>query len=222
MLENVVESHNIKIASLEEELKSCGASSSSVNCKNCENDVKQFKCKECDFVIDIEIHMELHKEKTHKAVMFVCEMCDYRTSLEENLQKHEVDEHAVECNFCEETFYKQSKLEKHICRVKIPNPEYWDMYMKNWYIRDTCIPVFSRKLKKEIILLHNEHCWENGNPCAEFPQNLDKSEKSFLDTSGLLHIPAIKSGTLLKNGSIYWLALRCVMDKLVDYEVICK
>ena len=94
--------------------------------------------------------------------------------------------------------------------------------MKNWYIRDTCIPVFSRKLKKEIILLHNEYCWENGNPCAEFPQNLDKSEKSFLDTSGLLHIPAIKSGTLLKNGSIYWLALRCVMDKLVDYEVICK
>ena len=120
--------------------------------------VKQFKCKEYDFVIDIEIHMELHKEENHKAVMFECEMCDYRTSLEENLQKHEVDEHAIQCNFCEETFYKQSKLEKHICRVKIPNPEYWDMYMKNWYIRDTCIPVFSRKLKKEIILLHNEYC----------------------------------------------------------------
>ena len=93
------------------------------------------------------------------------------------------------------------------------------MYMKNWYKRNACIPVFSNKLKKEIILLHSEQCWENGNFCSEVPENFDAPEKSILDVNGLLHVPAKKSQTLREDGSICWLALRCLMDKLVDYQI---
>ena len=104
-------------------------------------------------------------------------------------------------------------LDKHVCRIQIYNPEYFDMYMKNWYIKNACIPVFSRKYKKEMILLHSEHCWD-------LPLNIDRKKLSYLDSSGLFHVPAKKSSTLMEDNSINWIGLRCVKGKLVDYQVI--
>ena len=94
------------------------------------------------------------------------------------------------------------------------------MYMKSWYVRNDCIRVFSRRLKKEIILLHSEHCWEKENFCSEMPGNFDQKEKSILDENNLLHVPAKKSETVRKDGSICWLALRGTMDKLTDYKIL--
>ena len=56
--------------------------------------------------------------------------------------------------------------------------------------------------------------------CSEIPVNFDSAEKSILDENGLLHVPAKKSLILKENGSIYWLALRCLMDKLDGYEIM--
>ena len=77
-----------------------------------------------------------------------------------------------------------------MCRLHVPNRDYMNMYMKNWYIRNDCICVFSKRLKKEIILLHSKHCWEEENLCNEIPNNFDQKEDSILDENKLLHVPA--------------------------------
>ena len=95
-----------------------------------------------------------------------------------------------------------------------------DMYTKNWCIRNQCSRVFSRRLKKEIIWIHSEHCWENENFCREIPAHFDINEQSTLDENNILHVPGKKSQALREDGSICWLALRGTMDKLTGYQII--
>ena len=94
----------------------------------------------------------------------------------------------IKCDYWDEMFVGETKLDQHTCRIRVSDPEYFDMYMKNWYIRNACIPVFSRRLKRELILVHSEHCWENANSCSELPPMLDKKVRSALDSNGLLHV----------------------------------
>ena len=51
--------------------------------------------------------------------------------------------------------------------------------MKNWYRRG--VPVFSKRLKKEIIILHSDKYWVNKDFCSEIPEDVDTSEKSVFD-----------------------------------------
>ena len=94
--------------------------------------------------------------------------------------------------------------------------------MKNWYVvRDSCIPVFSKRLKKEVVLLHAEQCWENRNFCSEIPGNLETSEKSVLDENGLLHGSIKKSQIIYRDGTICWLGVRGLMQgKMEWYQII--
>ena len=115
-------------------------------------------------------------EEMHKAIECEFDICDFSTTKTENLKTHIKDNHTFKCKHCDVTFLGERKLEKHTCRIKISNPEYFDMYMKNWYIKDKCIPIFSRKLKKEVILLHSELCWENENSCTDIPLNLKEGK----------------------------------------------
>ena len=95
------------------------------------------------------------------------------------------------------------------------------MYVKNWFIRNACTPVFSKRLNKEIILLHSEHCWEGKNFCSEIPEQIDTSKKSILDDNGLLHGPAKKSDSVRSDGSICWLAVRGLqLGKMDWYQII--
>ena len=91
-----------------------------------------------------------------------------------------------------------------------------DMYVNNWFKRNACIPVFSKRLKKEIVILHSEICWEQQNFCSEIPANFNVSEKSILDENGLLHGPAKKSESVREDGSICWLAVQGLMLKKMD------
>ena len=91
------------------------------------------------------------------------------------------------------------------------------MYVKNWFRRGDCIPVFSRRMKKEIVLLHSDNCWEGGNFCSDLPENFDSDEKSILDDSGLLHGPARKSDSVRIDGSICWLAVQGLMRNKMDW-----
>ena len=93
--------------------------------------------------------------------------------------------------------------------------------MKNWFVRNACIPVYSKRLKKEVVLLHTEQCWEKKNFCPEIPFNLDTTQKSVLDENGLLHGPIKKSHIIGKNGTIDWLGVRGLMlDKMNWYQII--
>ena len=162
----------------------------------------------------------INKNSSNTDLKFFCDICDFQSVNKDDLKSHNYENHEVKCDHCGETFEGRRKLEKHICRLNIQNPAYIDMYMKNWYVRNDCIRVFSKRLKKEIILLHSEHCWEKENFCSEMPGNFDQKEKSILDENNLLHVPAKKSETVRKDGSICWLALRGTMDKLTDYKIL--
>ena len=94
-----------------------------------------------------------------------------------------------------------------MCRKHVQNPDYMDLYVKNWFVRNSCIPVFSKPLKKEIVLLHSELCWEGKNFCSEIPENLDSQEKSVVDVKGRIHGPAKKSGSVVEDATISWLAV---------------
>ena len=186
MLENVVESRDMVIIRLKDELKSVEECSSSIDCGNCDkiyenatihdthkevkdgdttsdfgttSTVNQYRCKECDFLSESVEYLDLHLLKEHTPS--VCDKCDFKAASGKILQTHIVEKHTIKCDFCDETFAGETKLDQHTCRIKVSDPEYFDMYMKNWYIRNACIPVFSRRLKREIILVHSEHCCEN-------------------------------------------------------------
>ena len=197
MLENVVKSRDMVIDSLKDELKSFEASLSSIDCGNCDkitsqdlhdeevkdthstsdfcstSTVNQFRCnKECDFFSESVEYLDLHVSREHTAT--VCDMCDFKAASGKCLQTHIIDKHTIKCDYCDEMLVGETKLDQHTCRIRVSDPEYFDMYMKNWYIRNACIPVFSRRLKRELILVHSEHCWENANSCSELPPMLDK------------------------------------------------
>ena len=154
ILENALECRDQKVNYLEEELKkkeketslsysddNLPSTSKCGNCEDTTSKVKQYKCVECDFLNASEVSLDLRMTEEHG---FDCEMCDFRTTSEENMKNHRTDKHAVRCNFCGETFIGTNKLKNHMCKIKISNPEYWDLYMKDWYIRKSCIPIFSR------------------------------------------------------------------------------
>ena len=98
-----------------------------------------------------------------------------------------------------------------------PNPDYLDLYVKNWIRKGDCVPVYSKRMEKEIVILHSEICWENQNFCSDIPKNLDISEHSALDQDGLLHGPAKKSGSIQKNGNICWLAVLGLIKEKMDW-----
>ena len=163
--------------------------------------------------------MKVNRREMHDDLP--CVFCDFETKTAEALKQHKIQIHGVKCEFCEQTYISDHKLRTHMCRKHIPNPDYMDMYVKNWFIRNSCIPVFSKRLEKEIVLLHSEQCWEGKHFCSEIPENLDTNEKSVLDDNGLLHGPAEKSGSLGQDGVIFWLAVRGLMlGKMDGYHIL--
>ena len=135
---------------------------------------------------------------------------------------HMKETHRVKCETCDEIFAGIKKLRSHLCRVQIKDPEYFDIYMKNWYRRGDCIPVFSKRLKKELIILHSENCWEGENFCSDIPENFDTTVQSVLDENEIIHTAAMrKNGAVRKDGSICWLELLSLLQThLPNYSTI--
>ena len=186
MLENVIQSHGNQIVRLKTQLQSFEPSTS-VSCGNCNEEIRNDReecelkndsdddamnkiitCKECDFVArseqDVKKHVEEHHVVAHgnlnictEETQFACKLCDLILLTEDD---HKIRVHQVECAHCKESFMGTCKFEKHICRIHVENPEYMDkdMYMKNWYSKNDCIRVFSRRQKKKIIIIHSGHC----------------------------------------------------------------
>ena len=234
MLENGVKNRDIKIISLTEELKSFEASKSTNNltnhCKQCGSDSDEDtdrenkessevstsrikECDQCEYKADVN-SMDMHVIEMHE---FSCELCDYKTKTEDGLTDHTKDYHEVACEQCGERFIGLGKLRRHFCRKHVSNPEYLDMYVKNWFRPGDCIPVFSRRLQKEIVILHSEGCWKKDNFCCELPDNVDENGDSILDDDGLLHGPAKKSGSVREDGSMCWLAVQGLMINKMDW-----
>ena len=222
------------------ELKSFEASTSSSTkhvyvCKECESESEEDtekhietsnevstsskgvqKYDKCNFTGN-EKNIEIHVNEVHAIVKFNCDVCDFNAKSEEVLKNHRMEHNEVTCEHCGESFIGSEKLGRHLCRKFVPDPEYIDMYVKNWFRRGDCIPVFSKRWEKEIVLLHSDNCWDGENFCSDIPENFDASEKSIVDNNGLLHGSAKKSGSVRSDGSVCWLAVLGLMTNKMDW-----
>ena len=115
-----------------------------------------------------------------------CEQCDFSTESEKGLKIHMSRMHEVKCSDCDEKFAGETRLKSHMCRIHIENPDSEYLYMKNWFIKDTCIQVFGKEEEKNVALLHCKHCTEI-EYCSEFPPGL-KTRVRQDDESGLIHL----------------------------------
>ena len=111
-------------------------------------------CDDCEFQGDVS-KMKVHRFEMHD---FPCDFCEFVAQHPEDMRKHKLGAHGAVCEFCELTCISEKKLSTHMCRKHVQNPDYMDLYVKNWFFRNSCIPVFSKRLKKDIVLLHSELC----------------------------------------------------------------
>ena len=82
-----------------------------------------------------------------------------------------------------------------------------DYYMKNWFVKDGCIRIFSDKKKREIGMLHSELCL-NSIHCSDLPQQkIDNGLRTVVDHY-YSHMPAYR---FLSNGNIDWNILKLNM-----------
>ena len=214
VMEHILKNRGLEIYSLRNELDTFQAANV-IDCENCDDK------KETVSLDEIMTESELCKETT--SVRHVtCDQCEFIVDNEECLRLHMKETHEVKCETCDEIFAGLKKLRSHMCRVQIKDPEYFDIYMKNWYRRGDCIPVFSKRLKKELIILHSENCWEGENFCSDIPENVDTTVKSVLDENEIIHTAAMrKNGAVRKDGSICWLELLGLLQThLPNYSTI--
>ena len=240
MMENVLAKEKQKVSDLETKR----LDSLKYVCENCENPVvsktslqvhasdlndenlpSTSKCGTCDYESDDETDFQNHMSSNHineelQIFEIKCDICDIKEKTEEAMASHNLKVHGLHCEYCGETYIGEKKFRTHTCRKHVPNPDYMDLYMKNWYVRNSCIPVYSKRLKKEIVLLHSEQCWEKKNFCAEITFNLDTNETSVLDENGIIHGPIKKTHIISKDGTICWLGVRGLMLGKMDWYSI--
>ena len=226
MLENVIESSNIKINSLEERVKEYEDNirvPETTPCKKCDFDSKKennlqeqtsnqlmdadesepstSKCGQCDYESDSESEMKMHMHSKHA---LLCEECSFNSDNTNEMKNHMKKMHSTKCKFCNETFVGERKLKKHLCRLYIINPSFEDYYMKNWFVRDDCIRIFSDSQKVDIGMIHSEKCIESSH-CSYLPHQLITKTNRFVDDNFYAHMPASK---YLLDGSVNWNILK--------------
>ena len=92
------------------------------------------------------------------------------------------------CEYCHVKFSGRKKLRNHMCRNHVKNPSWGDFYMKNWFVKNECVRVFSEQQQKEVATIHSELCVENRS-CSFLPSSF-KSQHIFKDDQDLIHLPA--------------------------------
>ena len=137
---------------------------------------------------------------------FTCDMCNFNTNNEKGLKIHTRKMHEIKCTSCDVSFQSEAKLKEHTCRLHISNPSYKSMYMKDWFVKDSCIRVYDSGLQKEIALLHSDFC-KKCEPCADYPTSFKRGVK-YKDNNELIHLNA---GTYFERNSI---------PEQVDWDVL--
>ena len=99
---------------------------------------------------------------------FLFGKCDYYEKYKLDMRKHVEINHWVKYKNCSDNFAGIDKLNNHMWRVHVRNPSYGNYYMKDWFIRNHCIRIFSEQSRKEIGTLHSDLYIES-NPCSSLP-----------------------------------------------------
>ena len=232
MLENNIETRDIRIYSLEEENRNMEENTTiSFVCEKCVKDANHkkgskdhislshsdenlpstSKCGECDYKSDDENDLQEHRETLHESNKdkFICTHCEFKCDTENELSKHIQLKHELyECKLCDIHFKTEGKLKSHMCKVPIKNPAHGSLYTKGWYDANDCTPVYSSLKNTEVAWLHHKQCQED-NPCAASEDiNAEDDDK----IEGLEHL---KIDFFLENGEINWnrLIIDCGMKQ---------
>ena len=138
-----------------------------------------------------------------------CEDCEFNAESESDLKIHMREKHEIECNTCNEKFAGLRKLKNHMCRIHVVNPSSGDYYMKNWYLNNDCISVFSKQQQREVALIHSIYCVEKQH-CSYFPTSL-KSVVENETCNVILDLPAT---IYMTDNNVNW---EEVEDRLDSY-----
>ena len=133
------------------------------------------KCWKCDYESDEESDIKTHIESAHK---FRCDLCDFQADLKDDLETHELFEHNNPCPECINTFRTPDKLEHHICKLEVTNPEYGSLYTKNWLDGNGCNSIYCNNLSCEVIILHGKKCVVKDKTCSWTPYTLSEHGNS--------------------------------------------
>ena len=106
--------------------------------------------------------------------------------------------HELECKSCNSIFPSDTKLKDHMCRLHVSNPSNKFLYMKDWFVMDSCIRVYDSGQQKEIALLHSDNC-DKLKPCSDYPSVSMKGTAKVKDKNGLIHLHA---GTHFERNSM--------------------
>ena len=156
-----------------------------------------FPCNQCHLTIDTENEFSDHNKERHE---FTCISCDFKFEKSEKMRNHVCKTDKVHgqyrCKECELVVKEKEKLEKHICKLNLNNPSFNSLYLKNWIVKESCIPVFCNNLKKEVAILHNRDCYGSAtifrlkkeNICQDLPNDFVNMNPDNPDTKGVFHL----------------------------------
>ena len=76
-----------------------------------------------------------------------------------------------------------------MCRIHVMNPNWGGYYMKNWYVRNICIRIFSKVKETEIGILHSESCVQS-KPCTLLPSKTLEGWLRYVQEDHFVHVTA--------------------------------
>ena len=120
MLENVVETRDLEIYRLKEDIESFEASSSvynSANCEQCENGIEREKSAKKHLENNHLQAQEGEIASTSNRNKFKCDECDFLGDSTNGMKMHMTEAHEMECDICNQSFRSEDKLEYHICKL---------------------------------------------------------------------------------------------------------
>ena len=127
-----------------------------------------------------------------KGKEYLCSVCDFKCSNSSILTEHDKNNHAHKCDVCDLVVKSKEKLNIHICRVTINNPEHKNLYLKNWIVSKSCTTVFCKKQRKEVAILHSEECLDFDNCKGDEPLGVQY---------GIYHL---RLSNCIRNGEVTW------------------
>ena len=163
--------------------------------RNKDSEIAKIKSEMDSTISQKPDNLESNSEKNNLS----CDQCDFTTENAKGLKIHMGKMHEVKCETCNDKFAGESKLKTHMCRLHVDNPSSTKFYMKNWYIKNSCISIFSEAQKKEVAVLHSEHCTKS-ELCSECPPNLE-SYVRVDDKNDMIHL---QTCNYLESGKISW------------------
>ena len=118
-------------------------------------------------------------------------------------------DHKVTCENCNENYAGNRQLNNHMCRVHVENPAQCELYMKNWFVKNECIRVFSEKRKKEIAIIHSDLCVQNHTCTYVLPTFI--SQLRYVDNTDFIHLHASE---FIICGVVQWEIMTETMESL--------